>query len=74
MPGGAGDGLPDTPEAGDRVGSVLATGDINQDGYDDLVVGVPLEDYLAPGLFVHQNSPGIAESAQPGDRFGVALP
>ena len=28
----------------DQMGSVLATGDINNDGYDELVIGVPLED------------------------------
>ena len=27
--------------AGDRFGSSLATGDINADGYDDLIIGVP---------------------------------
>jgi len=31
-------------EIGDRFGSALAAGDIDADGYDDLVVGVPFED------------------------------
>jgi hypothetical protein len=32
------------PENGDRFGSVLAAGDFDGDGFDDLVVGVPDED------------------------------
>jgi hypothetical protein len=34
----------DTPEAGDWFGAALAAGDLDGDGYDDLVVGVPFED------------------------------
>ena len=33
-----------TPEAGDGYGAVLAAGDLNGDGVDDLAVGVPAED------------------------------
>ena len=33
------------PEAGDQYGSVLAWGDFNGDGHDDLAIGIPLEDY-----------------------------
>ena len=33
-----------TAEAGDRFGTTLAVGDFNGDGYDDLAIGVPLED------------------------------
>jgi hypothetical protein len=36
-------GVPDKNEADDHFGSVLTVGDFNADGYDDLVVGAPLE-------------------------------
>ncbi|MER7049486.1 FG-GAP and VCBS repeat-containing protein [Streptomyces jumonjinensis] len=36
-------GFPGTAEAGDEYGAGLATGDLNGDGYTDLVVGVPGE-------------------------------
>jgi len=42
--GGAADGLIGTGAAGDRLGAALAAGDINGDGYDDLVIGVPYKD------------------------------
>ena len=34
----------DTPETGDAFGTALSNGDYNGDGFDDLVIGVPLED------------------------------
>jgi len=37
-------------EAGDSFAFSLAAGDLNQDGLDDLAVGVPLEDIHAPGF------------------------
>ncbi|HEY1486464.1 MAG TPA: hypothetical protein VGF84_10195 [Micromonosporaceae bacterium] len=36
-------GVPGVNEEGDRFGEVLAAGDVNNDGYADLVVGVPRE-------------------------------
>ncbi|MFG2554062.1 FG-GAP-like repeat-containing protein [Streptomyces sp. NPDC048581] len=37
-------GVPGDSEASDRFGTELAHGDLNRDGYGDLVVGTPLED------------------------------
>jgi hypothetical protein len=36
--------LQDNPETGDQFGAALAVGDFNDDGFDDLAVGVPGED------------------------------
>lgn len=37
-------GVPGSPEVGDSFGTTLASGDLDCDGYSDLVVGVPYED------------------------------
>jgi FG-GAP repeat protein len=37
-------GVIDTAEVGDQFGSSLTAGDFNADGFDDLALGVPLED------------------------------
>jgi hypothetical protein len=38
------DALGGAPEAGDEFGHVLAAGDFDVDGFDDLAIGVPFED------------------------------
>lgn len=39
-----GNGVPDAPEASDRFGSALVAADFDDDGLDDLAIGVPYED------------------------------
>ncbi len=42
-------GVPGTAEARDHFGSFLAAGDFNGDGFSDLAIGVPAEDFSADG-------------------------
>ena len=37
-------GIADAPEPGDQLGAALATGDFDEDGFEDLAIGVPGED------------------------------
>ncbi|MBB5933866.1 FG-GAP repeat protein [Streptomyces zagrosensis] len=37
-------GVPGSPEPGDAFGQALATGDLDSDGFDDAVIGIPNED------------------------------
>ncbi len=41
-------GLPDTPEAGDQFGAVLAAGNIGKGPEAELVIGSPFEDFDSP--------------------------
>ena len=76
-------------EDNDNFGESLAVGDFDNDGYDDLVVGVPYEDigsikdagivnviYNGSGSddqTWHQDKNNINETAQGGDHFGESL-
>jgi hypothetical protein len=88
-------GVKDTADPGDHLGSSLASGDFNGDGYDDLAGGADFEEfsglskagavtvlYGSPvGIqaggpngpddqFWTQNSPGVKDKSEAGDRFG----
>ena len=78
----------DTDEAEDRFGAALAVGDFNHDGYDDLAVAAPGEDfgsdvnvgavYIYRGgsgsltAWVARNQAGLGAN-EAEDRFGTAL-
>ena len=79
-------GLPDVPEAGEEFGSALAAGDFDGDGFDDLAIGVPIEEQVGAVLVVYGSpaslifadhwyfsSLALGGEAQPGMRFGLAL-
>jgi hypothetical protein len=84
----------DGAEAGDRFGYALASGDFDGDGFDDMAVGAPSEDVMgivdagavhaiygnpffglgpAGSQFWHQNTAGIQDFCEAGDRFGTSL-
>ena len=87
------DGLNGGSEKDDHFGYALATGDFDNDGFDDLAVGKPFEDIngdddagavsiifgTSGGLSAtgdqlwHQDTTGIKDSTQGGDRFGYSL-
>ncbi|MBO3746792.1 FG-GAP repeat protein [Streptosporangiaceae bacterium NEAU-GS5] len=59
-------GLEDTAEAGDHFGQALAKGDVNHDGFADLVVGVPGEDVVTAGaagsiVVIHGGPGGLGD-------------
>jgi len=51
-------GMPDTADGGDELGDALAAGDFDNDGYDDLAIGVPMED-IAVGFGVVDNGGAV---------------
>ena len=64
----------DATEPGDRFGYSLATGDFNGDGYDDLAIGAPFEDWVATDAgavnVLYGSSSGL--SATGGQTWGQA--
>lgn len=82
---GAGAILGSASEAGDRMGHAVAAGH-TAEGEPYLAIGVPGEDlgtvadagaafYLrgATNIGVHQDKPGVAGTAEKGDRFGTSM-
>ncbi len=82
-------GIPGADEDLDRFGHSLASGDIDRDGYADLVIGAPGEDgnrgratvvhggaagWRTSGNYAYsQNTPRIPGGSERGDRFGGSL-
>src|SRR6266508_2148974 len=82
-------GVAGVPEAVDRFGTALASGDYNGDGSADLALGAPGENTFAGVVHVlygspagltasgsqlwSQDSPGVAGVAEEGDQFSFAL-
>ncbi|MDA8020600.1 MAG: hypothetical protein MPN21_24445 [Thermoanaerobaculia bacterium] len=75
-------GITSTGEAGEQFGHALAAGDVDGDGFDDLVVGVPREDVLDAEnagsihiLFGEGSATGFATSGHRlYDRFSTNFP
>jgi tRNA A-37 threonylcarbamoyl transferase component Bud32 len=81
--------VPGDDEPGDEFGGVVAAGDLDDDGFADMVVGAPREDEgagritvirggragyaLAGNSSYDQSSPGVPGPAAPGREFGSAL-
>jgi hypothetical protein len=82
-------GIKGSPEAGDRFGTALASGDFNRDGVEDLAIGIPGEDggkgavAVVIGEFevgltqtdrlLTQDTPGVKGVAEAGDALGTAV-
>lgn len=49
-------GMPGTRDVGDQFGQAVAIGDLDGDGFDDLVVGVPWEDFTR---YVHEDQGAV---------------
>ena len=82
-------GVLGSADRGDRFGSALATGDIDGDAFDDIVVGTPGENRGAGAAHVlfgsssglaaagdelwSQATPGVEGGAEDGDQFGGSV-
>jgi len=71
--------IEDVAEVNDQFGSALAAGDFNDDGFDDLAIGVPGEDSFAGGVNViygslkgvHKGFSGQADQFWTQDSFKI---
>jgi FG-GAP repeat protein len=66
--------IEDTSEAGDQFGACVAAGDLNGDGRDDLVIGVPGEDIggldsAGAVSVVYGTTSGLNAAGPPADQF-----
>ncbi len=74
--------------ANDNIGAALATGDFDDDSFDDLAIGIPGQASAAGAVFViygsaagltsggqllQQNNPDIEDTGEANDKFGFAL-
>jgi hypothetical protein len=82
-------GIPGIDEPGDAFGATLDAGDVDGDGYADVVVGAPGENLSAGSIVIvrggrrgfavaghtafSQNMPGVPGTPQPGRAFGESL-
>ena len=57
-------------EAGDSFGTALAAGDFDGDGHDDLVIGIPREDFGAGGTIANCGQVNVLYGGDPGFDFG----
>lgn len=70
------DGIVGEPEPGDRFGDSLAAGDFNGDGYDDLAIGIPVEDIEAASAddagavnIIYGSVNGLSAAGGPGNEI-----
>jgi hypothetical protein len=82
-------GIGGVKDSGHAYGSAVTTGDFDNDGYDDLAIGIPGDKNTAGAVgvlfgsgngltasgdqWIHQNQKGVLGKAKRGNVFGTAL-